>query len=110
MLRKKRVLIAAGGTGGHILPAVVFGRWLEARHEASVSYLAGGRPLEREIYASFGIEPQRLPIEGSPLGVRSPVRMLLRSLALLRSLGTAARCVFREKPDVCVLFGGYVSQ
>lgn len=109
MLREKRVLIAAGGTGGHILPAVVFGRWLEARHEASVSYLAGGRPLEREIYASFGIEPQRLPIEGSPLGVRSPVRMLLRSLALLKSLGTAARCVFREKPDVCVLFGGYVS-
>lgn len=109
MLRRKRVLIAAGGTGGHILPAVVFGRWLEARHEASVSYLAGGRLLEREIYAYFGIEPQILPIEGSPLGVRSPVRMLLRSLALLGSLGTAARCICREKPDVCVLFGGYVS-
>lgn len=48
MLRKKRVLIAAGGTGGHILPAVVFGRWLEARHEESVSYLAGGRPLKKD--------------------------------------------------------------
>ena len=52
-VKKNRVLIAAGGTGGHILPVVVFGRWLEARHEASVSYLAGGRPLEREIYASL---------------------------------------------------------
>ena len=109
MQKKKRVLIAAGGTGGHILPAVVFGRWLEARHEASVSYLAGGRPPEGEIYAYFGIEPQILPIEGSPLGVRSPVRMLLRSLALLKSLGTAARCISLERPDVCVLFGGYVS-
>lgn len=109
MREKKRVLIVAGGTGGHIFPAAVFGRWAEERHEAEVSYLSGGRPLEGEIYGSFGIEPERLSLEGSPLGVWSPARVLRRSLGLLKALGETARCVARVRPDVCVLFGGYVS-
>ena len=69
MEKKRRVLIVAGGTGGHIVPAVVFGRWMEKNQGREVACLSGNRPLEREIYGSFGIEPQRLSLEGSPLGV-----------------------------------------
>ena len=109
MREKRRVLIAAGGTGGHIVPAAVFGQWLEAHHGAAVTWLSGSRPLEGEIYGSFGIEPQVLSIEGSPLGVRSPWRVLRRSIGLLKALGETAQSIARARPDVCVLFGGYVS-
>lgn len=109
MRENKRVLIVAGGTGGHIFPAIVFGRWLEERQRVTVTYLSGERPLEKEIYSSFGIEAMKLSLEGSPLGVRSPVRMLRRSVALAKAFGEAARCIARTCPDVCVLFGGYVS-
>lgn len=109
MREKRRVLIAAGGTGGHIVPAAVFGQWLEAHHGAAVTWLSGSRPLEGEIYGSFGIEPQVLSIEGSPLGVRSPWRVLRRSIGLLKALGEAARTIARTRPEACVLFGGYVS-
>lgn len=107
--RPMRVLIAAGGTGGHIFPATVFGRWIEAHRGASVSYLSGARPLEEEIYKAQGIVPHKLSLEGSPLGVRSPVRILRRFLGLLKSMGETVRCLARTRPEVCFLFGGYVS-
>lgn len=109
MEKKRRVLIVAGGTGGHIVPAVVFGRWMEKNQGREVACLSGNRPLEREIYGSFGIEPQRLSLEGSPLGVRSPLRVLRRLFGLARALVEAARCVARIQPEACILFGGYVS-
>ena len=102
-------MIAAGGTGGHIVPAAVFGRWIEERHAVDVAWLSGNRPLEGEIYGAFGIEPQRLSLEGSPLGVRSPIQALRRSVGLVKAFEEAFRCLTRARPDACVLFGGYVS-
>ena len=105
----RSVLIVSGGTGGHIFPALVFGSWLERNLGASVSYLSGSRPVEAEIYASAGVSPFRLSLEGSPLGVRSPGRMLKRSLALLSAFGEASRCLREVGPSAVFLFGGYVS-
>lgn len=78
----RSVFIVAGGTGGHIFPAVVFGKWLHRRKGLSVKFLCGSRPLERDIYASLEESPFELPLEGSPLGVRSPVKMARRLLDL----------------------------
>ena len=105
----RRVLIVSGGTGGHIFPAVVFGRWLERHRDASVSYLSGARPLEAEIYAALGVAPRRLPLEGSPLGVRSPGQVLRRSFALVSAFTEASRCIVETRAEAVVLFGGYVS-
>ena len=105
----KSVLIVAGGTGGHIFPALVFGRWLEGHRGAAVSYLSGFRPLEAEIYAAAGVTPIRLSLEGSPLGVRSPLKVLRRSLALISSFREVSRCLAEVRPQTAFLFGGYVS-
>ena len=44
---ERKVLLAAGGTGGHIWPAVSFGRWITAHEEhVVVEYACGRRPLE----------------------------------------------------------------
>lgn len=51
MSEKRRVLIAAGGTGGHIVPAAVFGRWMEKHHDVSVTCLSGGAlPGKRDLW------------------------------------------------------------
>ena len=103
---KKKVLIVAGGTGGHIFPALAFGRWILDQGKAeSVIYISGSRPLEAEIYASQGIEPYRLPISGSPLGGA----ICRRTIGHLCSLVTTRFFLQRERPDVCFLFGSYVS-
>lgn len=51
---KPNVLISAGGTGGHIMPAVTIGSQMEY---FSPLYICGDRDIERTIYGNMGIEP-----------------------------------------------------
>ena len=102
--------LVAGGTGGHIFPAISFGRWVQEHHEAvRVSFICGSRSLEREIYFSQGVEPVVLPISGSPFGVPDFSQKMRRWGEMGRSLGLFRRHVRSEVPDCCVLFGGYLS-
>ena len=109
MVDNGAVLIVSGGTGGHIFPALVFGRWLESKRGVSVAWLSGSRPIEATIYASAGVTPRRLSLEGSPLGVRSPGRVLKRTLSLFSAFGETSRCLNEVRPRAVFLFGGYVS-
>ena len=104
----RRVLIASGGTGGHIFPAVVFGKSLQENGEI-VEWLCGSRDLERTIYNSAGIEPVVLPLAGSPMGTRSITKILGRIADVFRSLRMTAREIKTFKPDEIYLFGGYIS-
>jgi UDP-N-acetylglucosamine--N-acetylmuramyl-(pentapeptide) pyrophosphoryl-undecaprenol N-acetylglucosamine transferase len=104
-----KIIIVAGGTGGHIIPAVAFGDWIiKNQSGVSVKYMCGSRPLEAEIYGSLKISPFVVNIEGSPLGAPRG-RKLKRWSDLARGFFAARSFILDEKPDVCVLFGGYIS-
>ena len=103
-----RVLIASGGTGGHIFPAIVFGMGLQKNGD-SVKWLCGSRELERTIYTSAGITPEILPIAGSPMGTKSPVKILGRIANLLSSFTMTSRIIHDFRPDAIYVFGGYIS-
>ncbi len=108
-MKSLRVVFVAGGTGGHVFPALSFGDWIRRKHPGTeLFYVCGDRPLERDIYAHCGIEPDVLPLEGSPRGVcgwdsakrwKNLVLAFFRSLQLLRRL----------RPDAVCLFGSYIS-
>ena len=102
----RKVLIAAGGTGGHIFPAIVFGKELQAKGE-HVEWMCGSRELERTIYNAEGISPIYLPLAGSPLGTKSPAKILGRIADVFRSIAIARREIMRF--DEVYLFGGYIS-
>ena len=104
----RNILIASGGTGGHIFPAIVFGRGLQENGD-SVKWLCGSRELERTIYTSAGIAPEVLPIAGSPMGTKSPVKVLGRIGGLLRSITMTSRLISAFRPDAIYVFGGYIS-
>ena len=108
MNTNKKILIVAGGTGGHIFPAIVFGRELENKNN-EVKWLCGSRELEKEIYSSANINPFRLAISGSPLGTRSIKKILGRSFALVKSFFQTRKFIKNFNPDEIFLFGGYVS-
>ncbi len=103
----RKILLAAGGTGGHIIPSIAFGQWLQIQG-ATVIWLTGSRPLESEIFSAHGIDPQKLSLEGSPLGV-SGIRSLKRWKSLSCSYFEAKTILKKENVDTCVLFGGYLS-
>ena len=103
----RKILLAAGGTGGHVIPSVAFGQWLEKQGE-TVVWLTGSRPLESTIFAAHGVTPLHLSLEGSPLGV-SGLRSLKRWKSLLTSFFEAESLLKQQHVDCCVLFGGYLS-
>ena len=104
----RKILIASGGTGGHIFPAIVFGHDLQKSGNV-VKWLCGSRELERTIYHSSGIEPVMLPLAGSPMGTKSPLKILGRIMDVFRSLRMTSRVMRDFKPDEVYLFGGYIS-
>src|SRR5260370_7860278 len=103
-----RVLIAAGGTGGHIYPGIAVANEIMRRNRSStVRFVGTARGLETRLVPKAGFE-LRL-IESAGLKNVSPLA-LLRGLFLLPKSLFAARRVIRDfRPDVVVGAGGYVS-
>lgn len=106
----RTILIVAGGTGGHIIPAIAFGQWAIASGKATrIEYVCGNRLLEKEIYSHFKISPHILPVEGSPLGTRKVNSVLRRSFGLIRAWRRSKEMLRSGKTSGAFLFGGYIS-
>jgi UDP-N-acetylglucosamine--N-acetylmuramyl-(pentapeptide) pyrophosphoryl-undecaprenol N-acetylglucosamine transferase len=102
-----RVLIAGGGTGGHIIPALAVARELVARHKAEVIFVGTARGMETRLVPEAGFN-LRL-IEVGPLKNVSLLTRLRTLTDLPRSI-FACRSMIREfKPDVVFGVGGYAS-
>ncbi|MBL3538906.1 UDP-N-acetylglucosamine--N-acetylmuramyl-(pentapeptide) pyrophosphoryl-undecaprenol N-acetylglucosamine transferase [Aminivibrio sp.] len=105
-----KLCLVAGGTGGHIFPALAFAEWLLASGtDVTLSFVCGSRPLEKEIYASKGIVPLCLPLSGSPFGAAGIGSRILRWKETLSSFFVFRDFLRKEECDCCLLFGGYVS-
>ena len=104
----KKILIVSGGTGGHIFPAIVFGRKFQSEGN-TVSWLCGSRELEQEIYKSSGINPVIISLSGSPLGTKSIIKNFGRVISLVKSFFQTLKFIKTFKPDEIYLFGGYIS-
>lgn len=103
-----RVVIAGGGTGGHLYPGLAVARELLSRHPGSAVTFAG---------TSRGIEARVLPREGFTLDVIRSAGLKGKSIAALaRGIGLlplglvdAWHIVSARRPHVVVGVGGYSS-
>ncbi len=101
-----RCLIAAGGTGGHVLPALAVAEALKARG-ALVTFAGSPGRAEAQLVPDAGYELDTFEISGLP---RSPSLELLRSVALAGKAPVACRRILeRRRPDVVLGAGGYVA-
>src|SRR5205807_6221467 len=103
-----RVLIAAGGTGGHIYPAIAIAKEFMRRHPTSVIRFVGtARGLENRLVPEAGFE---LSIIESAGLVNMGLMQRLRGLLILpKSFFDARRLIKSFTPDVVIGAGGYVS-
>jgi UDP-N-acetylglucosamine--N-acetylmuramyl-(pentapeptide) pyrophosphoryl-undecaprenol N-acetylglucosamine transferase len=103
-----RVLIAAGGTGGHIYPGIAVAKEIMRRDPSStVRFVGTAHGLETRLVPKAGFEVRL--IESAGLKNVSLIAKL-RGLLLLPKSFFAARRVIREfDPDIVVGAGGYVS-
>lgn len=103
-----RVIIAAGGTGGHIFPGVALAREFKRRDAATAILFVGtARGLESKIVPREGFDLELIRV-GALKGVSVFER--IKSLAgLPMSFVAALRILKRFKPDVVIGVGGYSS-
>ena len=102
-----RVLIAGGGTGGHIIPALAVAHELVTRHHAEVLFVGTPRGMESRLVPAAGFRLRMIDV--GPLKNVSFATRLRTMLDIPQSL-VACRQLMREfKPDVVFGVGGYAS-
>ncbi|HET7167689.1 MAG TPA: UDP-N-acetylglucosamine--N-acetylmuramyl-(pentapeptide) pyrophosphoryl-undecaprenol N-acetylglucosamine transferase [Candidatus Limnocylindrales bacterium] len=104
-----RLLIAAGGTGGHIYPALAVARSLRARAGgADLRWLGGHRGLEASLVPAARIGFRRLALR-SLRSVELNAHAVLDPLRLAASVPQATAILARERPAAIFTTGGYVA-
>jgi UDP-N-acetylglucosamine--N-acetylmuramyl-(pentapeptide) pyrophosphoryl-undecaprenol N-acetylglucosamine transferase len=104
-----RLLIAAGGTGGHIYPALAVARSLNATPDApGLGWLGGHRGLEANIVPPAGIPVRRL-VARSLRTTEFDVHAVLDPIRLGISVPQAAAILAVERPAAIFTTGGYVA-
>jgi UDP-N-acetylglucosamine--N-acetylmuramyl-(pentapeptide) pyrophosphoryl-undecaprenol N-acetylglucosamine transferase len=102
------VIIAGGGTGGHLFPGIAVAREIQRRHPGSkILFVGAEQGIETRIVPKEGFELRTLPVGGiKGLGMTRQVRNLM-------GMATGffkARTILQEfKPDVVIGVGGYAS-
>lgn len=101
-----RILIMAGGTGGHVFPALAVAQALVASG-ARVSWLGTRAGIEAELVPAQHIEIDFIDVGG--LRGKGLGRLLGAPLALLRALFQALAVLRRRDPAAVLGFGGFAS-
>jgi UDP-N-acetylglucosamine--N-acetylmuramyl-(pentapeptide) pyrophosphoryl-undecaprenol N-acetylglucosamine transferase len=102
-----RAILAGGGTGGHVIPALAIAHELEQRYQAEVLFIGTGRGLENRLVPAAGF-----PLERLEVGALNRVNLATRvktAFLLPRAIFTAAGILNRFQPDLVIGVGGYAS-
>jgi len=102
-----RVLIAGGGTGGHIIPALAVARELVERHGAEVLFVGTARGMETRLVPEAGFKLAL--VEVGQLKNVSLMTRLRTLMDLPRSIFACRRLIREFRPHVVFGVGGYAS-
>ncbi len=103
-----KVLIAAGGTGGHIYPGIAIANEIMRRSgDSEILFVGTARGLEKKIVPAGGFQLSLINSTGlKNVGVVGKVKGMV---VLPRSILEARKILKEFRPDVAVGAGGYVS-
>jgi UDP-N-acetylglucosamine--N-acetylmuramyl-(pentapeptide) pyrophosphoryl-undecaprenol N-acetylglucosamine transferase len=105
-MSRATILIMAGGTGGHVFPALALARLLRAAsHE--VVWLGTKAGLEARVVPAENISIEWLSMSG--LRGKGAMTLLAAPFKLAQSLWQALRIIRRRRPALVVGFGGFVT-
>ncbi len=103
-----KMLIAGGGTGGHLYPGVALAEELTTRQKGNeVLFVGTERGLEARVIPKTGFPLELIAVQ--PLKGRGLVGVLRGLLALPQAILASRQILRRFKPDVAVGVGGYAS-
>lgn len=102
----KRFLIMAGGTGGHVFPALATARLLQEKG-CDVHWLGSSGGMEERLIADTDIPLSTINVKG--LRGKGKLTLALAPFRLMKALWQALGVVRRVKPDCVIGMGGFVT-
>jgi UDP-N-acetylglucosamine--N-acetylmuramyl-(pentapeptide) pyrophosphoryl-undecaprenol N-acetylglucosamine transferase len=103
-----KVIIAGGGTGGHLFPAVALGEeMMRQRPDLEVLFVGTSAGLEARWLPKSGLRFELFEMHG--IRGHNMVERARASLEFARSIKLALALMFRFQPDLIVSAGGYAS-
>jgi UDP-N-acetylglucosamine--N-acetylmuramyl-(pentapeptide) pyrophosphoryl-undecaprenol N-acetylglucosamine transferase len=100
------ILVMAGGTGGHVYPALAVARALQ-QHSRDVVWLGTHRGLESRVVPAAGISVEWVSIRG--LRRKGPLALLVAPIQLAWALVQSLAVIIRRRPAAVLGMGGFVS-
>src|ERR1044071_4786826 len=107
MTDSMRAILAGGGTGGHVIPALAIADQLKKTYNAEVLFIGTARGIENRLVPAAGY-PLQLVRVGALKNVSLTTR-LKTAFDLPRALWDASRMLNEFAPDVVIGVGGYAS-
>ncbi len=103
-----KMLLAGGGTGGHLFPAVALAQnLLEEEPDSEVLFVGTAKGIEARVLPGMGFALQTVDIRG--LVGRGLAGKLSMIPQVVKSIGQSMQILNRFRPDVVVGFGGYAA-
>jgi UDP-N-acetylglucosamine--N-acetylmuramyl-(pentapeptide) pyrophosphoryl-undecaprenol N-acetylglucosamine transferase len=105
--RPLRVLIAGGGTGGHLYPGIALAEEITATPGGEVLFVGTARGLESKLVPAAGFPLELMDVSGLK---RTGLRAFWKGIVLLpRAFARSRQLLRRFRPDLVVGVGGYAS-
>jgi len=104
-MSKPVIFLAAGASGGHISPAIALGE--ELQEKFSLVFVGSGKPIEKKIYGSEGIDYQVVP--STPILGKGILGLVKFTLSFPSSLYQGIHLLRKHRAVLLVAFGGYPS-
>ncbi|MCK9109813.1 undecaprenyldiphospho-muramoylpentapeptide beta-N-acetylglucosaminyltransferase [Haemophilus influenzae] len=105
-MKNKKLLVMAGGTGGHVFPAIAVAQTLQ-KQEWDICWLGTKDRMEAQLVPKYGIPIRFIQISG--LRGKGIKALLNAPFAIFRAVLQAKKIIQEEKPDAVLGMGGYVS-
>ncbi len=111
MLNNKKILIATGGTGGHINPALAVAGYIRDNYpQADILFVGTAVKMEAQLVPAAGYNFKTIDIQGfsrdlTPSGIKQNISTVIK---LVKSSSQAKKIIKEYAPDVVLGFGGYV--
>ncbi len=107
-----RLLLAGGGTAGHINPALAIATFVKSKEaDAQILYVGAKGKMEEKLVPKAGFDFKAIEIAGfkrslAPCAIKHNINTLK---LIISSEKTSRKIISEFKPDICIGTGGYVS-
>lgn len=102
------IIISAGGTGGHIYPAIaIINKFKEKEKDVNILYIGTHNRMEKEMIPKLGIRYEELEIYG--LSKTEILRDVKNLFLIKKAIKKCKKIMKGFKPDVVIGVGGYVT-